>query len=36
MIQIHQLRYDHIDTHYTFALFRYLKKLAINIEMIYD
>ncbi len=30
MIQIRQLRYDHIDTHYASALFRYLKELAIK------
>jgi len=30
MIQIRQLRCDHIDTHYASALFRYLKELAIK------
>ena len=30
MIQIRQLRCDHIDAHYASALFRYLKELAIK------
>jgi hypothetical protein len=32
MVQIRQLRVDHIDSHYASAIFRYLKELAIKFK----